>query len=56
MIFVIKRCDQCPFANKEEGPMACSVATPKNRPLHEYPERPTWCKLRKEQIIVREAQ
>lgn len=56
MIVIVKKCEDCPFAGMEDGLHVCSVATPKNRPLHDYPKRPDWCRLSREQVIVREFQ
>jgi len=54
MIFVVTRCDDCPFLALVDGLRACNIATPRLRPLPEDEERPSWCKMRKEQIIVRD--
>lgn len=32
----------------------CVIATPPMRPIVEETDRPSWCKLYKEQIIVRD--
>ena len=65
MIVVVKNCDVCPFAlpqpgqECEGGPQVCqtcALSTPKFRSLFEFPKRPEWCKLRREQVIVREFQ
>lgn len=54
MIFVITKCVDCPFLNLANGKKTCNVALPKGRPIELDTERPAWCKLRKEQIIVRD--
>lgn len=54
MILVVHNCSDCPFCTSGE-PSKCSVSTPKHRPLDEKLQRPTWCPLRREQVIVREA-
>lgn len=51
---VVTACEECPFMSVLEGRRACNVATPSQRPIPEEDERPFWCKLRKEQIIVRD--
>lgn len=58
MIMIVKTCDDCPFCHRNapgEAPKACVVSTPRFRPiLDDDGDRPQWCKLRKEQFIVRE--
>jgi len=51
---VVERCNQCPFLSFVNGRRACNVATPCRRPIFDEDERPTWCKMLKEQIIVRD--
>lgn len=36
-----------------DGVRVCNIAIPYQRPIGDE-ERPTWCKLRKEQVIVRD--
>lgn len=54
MILVIQKCVDCPFCTQGE-PAHCSVSTPKHRPLDTKHQRPSWCPLRREQVIVRES-
>ncbi|MDY0275887.1 MAG: hypothetical protein RBR42_10720 [Desulfomicrobium sp.] len=54
MIFVITQCTDCPFLHLVDGQKTCNVALPKGRPITPDVDRPVWCKLRKEQIIVRD--
>lgn len=54
MIIVVRKCVDCPFCFKTEPHSQCSVSTPKMRPLDEDLDRPSWCPLRREQVIVRE--
>lgn len=54
MIIVVRKCADCPFCFKTEPHSQCSISTPKMRPLDEDLDRPSWCPLRREQIIVRE--
>ena len=53
MIIAVKDCKSCPFMQLAD-PALCKVSTPKNRPLDPALDRPTWCPLRREQMIVRE--
>jgi len=54
MILVITKCDQCPLCVKTTTERMCNVATPPRRPIHDDAVRPTWCPLRKEQIVIRD--
>lgn len=54
MIFVVTKCADCPFLNMVNGHRACNIATPQQRPIPDDEARPSWCKMRKEQIIVRD--
>ena len=54
MIFVVTKCDDCPCLNEKNGQRGCNAAIPRNRPIPEGEDRPFWCKLYKEQIIVRD--
>ncbi|SHN70289.1 hypothetical protein [Desulfovibrio litoralis] len=56
MIIVVSGCNRCPFLNEGETP-ECNVSTPPKRPLFAETlavERPSWCPLKKEKIIVQE--
>lgn len=54
MILVVTKCMECPFWRQDGNERMCVIATPPMRPiLTEETDRPSWCKLRKEQIIVR---
>ncbi|GAB1411019.1 hypothetical protein MASR1M90_21730 [Desulfovibrionales bacterium] len=53
MIVVIRKCLECPFMALVDGVKVCNIATPYQRPTGDE-DRPSWCKLRKEQIIVRD--
>jgi len=54
MIFVVTKCADCPFLSMVDGHRACNIAIPHHRPIPDDEERPSWCKMRKEQIIVRD--
>jgi hypothetical protein len=54
MIFVVTKCADCPLMSMEEGRRACNVGPPSGRPIPEEDERPSWCRMRKEQIIIRD--
>ncbi len=54
MIFVVTKCADCPFMAVVNGERTCNIATPRQRPITEDEDRPFWCKMRKEQIIVRD--
>jgi hypothetical protein len=54
MIIVVRTCSDCPFCSQGE-PARCNLSTPKHRPLDPAQDRPSWCPLRREQAIVREA-
>jgi hypothetical protein len=56
MILVVTKCMQCPFMRRENNEKCCIIATPPMRPILSDEERPPWCTLRKEQIIVRDFQ
>jgi len=45
-------CEQCPFFFKNEK-CRCNIANPKGRPIMTDGERPVWCVLRKEVVVVR---
>ncbi|MGE4297748.1 MAG: hypothetical protein AB7E47_06935 [Desulfovibrionaceae bacterium] len=58
MIVVVKLCKECPFCRRADaglGPQ-CAVSNPPDRPIPEGDQRPQWCRLGKEQVIVREFQ
>lgn len=54
MIFVVTKCVECPFLSMANSQRVCNVATPRHRPITGDEDRPSWCKMRKEQIIVRD--
>jgi hypothetical protein len=54
MIIVAKVCAECPFCQKKEDIWECKVSTPKERPVADLPERPSFCPLRREKVIVQE--
>lgn len=54
MILVVTKCQECPFLNQDGDQKSCNVALPKGRPVTTASERPSWCRLRREQIIVRD--
>ena len=51
---VVTACDNCPFLGVFEGERVCNVGPPPRRPLPGEEDRPFWCRMRKEQIIVRD--
>jgi hypothetical protein len=51
---VVSRCDECPFLSTVEGRRVCNVGPPAHRPIPDEDDRPFWCRMRKEQIIVRD--
>jgi hypothetical protein len=50
----VTACDECPFLGVFEGERVCNVGPPPRRPLPGDEDRPFWCRMRKEQIIVRD--
>lgn len=55
MIIVVKRCKGCPFLTFGEEMHRCNASNPTGRPVApEEVERPSFCPLRREQVIVRE--
>ncbi len=57
MIIVVTNCKECPFVFQGEQYPECNVSTPKRRPLDPDTydrSRPSFCPLRREQVIVRE--
>jgi hypothetical protein len=54
MIFVVTKCVDCPFLSMINNERTCNIATPCHRPIPIEDARPSWCKMRKEQIIVRD--
>lgn len=54
MIVVVKKCKNCPFLTSVDDNIWCNISTPKGRPVRLDEDRPTFCPLRKEQVIVRE--
>lgn len=55
MILVVRNCKDCPFCVDRDGRMFCNVSTPKKREILLEDERPNFCKLRRESVIVKEA-
>ncbi|WP_045215369.1 hypothetical protein [Desulfonatronovibrio magnus] len=55
MIFVVKKCADCPFCNTlESNEMQCNVSTPGKRDIPDQGRaKPSFCPLRREQAIVR---
>lgn len=54
MIIIATRCVDCPFMSVVNEEQTCNIAVPRNRPITGDEDRPTWCKMRKEQVIVRD--
>lgn len=54
MILIVKNCKTCPFLTEVGDNIWCNVSTPKGRPVDPTEERPSFCPLRREQVIVRE--
>lgn len=54
MIIIVTKCSECPFLSIVDSQSVCNVATPRYRPILCEEDRPTWCKMRKEQVIVRD--
>ena len=54
MIIIATACGQCPFLSLEEDRRVCNISLPKHRPVDDESGRPSWCRLRKEQVIVRD--
>jgi len=54
MIFVVTKCDDCPLLSIVDGQRACNIGPPSHRPIPQEEVRPSWCRMRKEQIIVRD--
>jgi len=54
MILVIRTCSECPMMRTDNGANVCAVATPKNRPIPGDTDRPSWCPLRREKVIVQQ--
>ncbi|RQD66825.1 MAG: hypothetical protein D5R98_01465 [Desulfonatronovibrio sp. MSAO_Bac4] len=55
MIFVVKKCVDCPFCNTlENGARQCNISTvPKRDIPDDVQKMPSFCPLKKEQAIVR---
>ena len=51
---VVTACNECPFLSLVEGRRVCNVGPPSQRPIPDEDDRPSWCRMRKEQIIVRD--
>jgi hypothetical protein len=56
MILVVSKCAECPMVRTEDETKVCAVSTPKGRPIPDLNDRPSFCPLRREQIIVRQFQ
>ncbi|MDO4766958.1 MAG: hypothetical protein Q4B25_02260 [Pseudomonadota bacterium] len=54
MIIIATACGQCPFLSLEEDRRVCNISLPKHRPVDDESGRPSWCRLRKEQVVVRD--
>lgn len=54
MILVIRACTECPMMRTGDNAPVCAVATPKNRPIPSGADRPSWCPLRREKVIVQQ--
>ena len=54
MIIVVRKCKDCPFLLELPDVNRCNASNPPRRPLHDLEERPSFCPLRREQVIVRE--
>jgi hypothetical protein len=56
MILVVKSCKTCPFCQVKDDNYYCKASIIELRPIGVEPDdRPSWCPLRREQFIVREA-
>lgn len=51
---VVAACNDCPFLSLVEGRRVCNIGPPSQRPIAEEDDRPSWCRMYKEQIIVRD--
>lgn len=54
MILVVRKCDDCPFLTRCGEERHCNIGVPARRFIPEDVARPDWCRLKKEQVIVRE--
>lgn len=54
MIIIATVCKECPFSSIEKGKRVCNISLPKHRAVETEDDRPFWCRLRKEQVIVRD--
>jgi hypothetical protein len=55
MIIVVKKCKNCPFLTFRDEKQRCSASNPTGRPVApDEVDRPSFCPLRREQVIVRE--
>ncbi|MCG8531589.1 MAG: hypothetical protein MI749_13135 [Desulfovibrionales bacterium] len=48
----VDECSNCPFYYENEK-RRCNIANPKGRPILSEGERPVWCILRKEVVVIR---
>lgn len=56
MIVIVRTCKDCPCLTQVDDKAWCNASTPKGRPVDPEEERPSFCPLRREQIIIREFQ
>lgn len=56
MIVIVRKCQECPCLTQTDDNAWCNASTPKGRPVDPKAERPSFCPLRREQIIIREFQ
>lgn len=56
MIRIVRSCTGCPFCSFQEKQGFCSMSVIDFRPIpdDEMKARPSWCPLRREQIIIRQ--
>ncbi|SHI47954.1 hypothetical protein [Halodesulfovibrio aestuarii] len=48
----VTECNDCPFYFQNEK-RRCNIANPKGRPILAECERPVWCVLRKEMVLIK---
>jgi len=56
MIVIVRKCKDCPCLTQVDANVWCNASTPKGRPVDPEADRPSFCPLRREQIIIREFQ
>ena len=54
MILIARKCRDCPFLLELPDSLRCNISSPPRRQVADDPERPSFCPLRREQVIVRE--